>query len=131
VFDGFIPTLLTQNERTDRLLGTTEIYEQLTGSTRICVLTLLDLYILSTQPDKGNFESFLTWRTSNLGKFPIISYDEREYWAFFNDLYIKDAKIMESFPKLIEKDMAVNYVSARFNKKRYLERLIGNAQTKK
>jgi len=123
VLDGFVPTLLTQNHRFDKMLGTDEVYAKQTEPLRIYVITLLDLYILSMQPDKEKFEDFLIWRTNHLGSFPVVSYNEREYWSFYNDRYIKMKKLKELFPKLIENDMSVFYISARFNVKDYLQKL--------
>lgn len=123
VLDGFIPVLLSQNEGYDEILGTSTIYRKISNSTRIYVTTILDLYILSTQPDKEGFENFLLWRTNHLGSFPIVSYDEREYWAFFNDLYNKNKDVRDAFQKSVENKLTIYYISARFNKKEYLEKL--------
>jgi len=122
VLDGFIPTLLTLNKEHDSIVGTDEIYRKIPNTVRVYVVTLLDLYILSMQPDKDSFEDFLLWRTDHLGNFPIISYGEKEYWSFYNDHYTKHEEIKNKFPKLVENGIKIAYVSARFNKKDYLEK---------
>jgi len=129
-FDGFLPTLLTLNEKHDRLLGTNKIYKAIPEATRLYVATLLDLYFLYIQPDIGSFEEFLIWRTNHVGKFPIVSYDETEYWAFFNDRYLKDRTIRETFPQLVEKEISVSYISARFNRKDYLAKIAKSSADK-
>jgi len=126
VFDGFIPTFLTQNAKFDKLLGTHQIYESIPEAIRFYVATALDLGFLNIQPDIERFEDFLIWRTSHRGKFPIVSYDETEYWAFFNDNYVKDSSKKEMFQKLIEKEMSLYYISARFNEKNYLAKMLAN-----
>lgn len=123
-FDGFIPTLLTLNEKLDELFGTIRIYEKIPEGTRVYVATLLDLYFLYTQPDVQNFEDFLIWRTNYIGRFPIVSFDETEYWAFFNDRYIKDRAMKEAFLKCVKEGISISYISARFNVKDYLEKIV-------
>lgn len=123
-FDGFIPTLLTLNGRVDELFGTNKIYEKIPEGTRVYVATILDLYFLYTQPDVQNFEDFLIWRTNYIGRFPIVSFDETEYWAFFNDSYTKDRAMKEAFLKFVKEGNTVSYISARFNIKNYLEKIV-------
>jgi len=124
VLDGFIPTLLTLNRECDSIAGTDKIYQKIPNSVRVYVVTLLDLYILSMQSEKDSFEDFLLWRTDYLSNFPIISYDEEEYWSFYNDHYTKHEEIKNKFPKLIENGIKIIYLSARFNKKDYLEKIV-------
>jgi hypothetical protein len=122
VLDGFLPTLLTQNKDFDEMIGLKEIYKKY-QNLNVYVINTLDLFIISAQPDKENFEKFLKWRTSHFGDFPVIAFDEREYWAFFNDV-MKSQITSEMFEILIERKNKVTYTSARFNRKDYLDKIL-------
>jgi hypothetical protein len=122
--DGFVPTFLTLNEKIDELFGTNKIYEKIPQETRVYVATILDLYFLFSQPDMHCFEDFLIWRTNHIGRFPIVSFDETEYWAFYNDNYLKNRAWKENFLKCVKNQIIINYISARFNIKNYLERIV-------
>lgn len=129
VLDGFLPTFFTQGERVDTILGTDSLHtfveKELPEDIRVYVITLLDLYELSRQPDREHFEEFLDWRTRHLGTFPIQGYNEVEYWA-----YAANPKNREIMPKLIEKELVVPYTSSRFNNKRHLRKLTEEDQGK-
>ena len=86
----------------------------------------MDLFLLSSQPDAHIFERFLLWRTGYLGKMPIVAYNEREYWAFFNDIFLMYEEIRKVFPKLIENETTIVYISARFNFKKHLAKILEN-----
>lgn len=126
VLDGFVPTFLSQNRKFDELLGTSGIYTKMPKATRLYVITILDLYLLNMQTDVRNFENFLIWRTGYRGRFPVVAFDETEYWAFFNDSFLKYPQIKDNFSKMAKKDFFISYISARFNQKDYLEKLVNS-----
>jgi len=128
VLDGFIPTFFTQNKKQDQELKTDILYNFTSNSLRIYVISLLDLYIISKQYDKENFENFLLWRTSLLGKFPVFCFNEREYWAFFHDRFpeMKDDKgipFANHFDKFAKNNNIIHYISKRFNDKTYATKI--------
>ncbi|MEM2816311.1 MAG: hypothetical protein QXY34_03920 [Candidatus Bathyarchaeia archaeon] len=87
----------------------------------IYVINWFDLRTLAEQPEIGYFEDFLLWRTQQ--PMPIISFDEKDYWAFYFDRYIQDERMRETFRIMQEKNINAFYISYRFNNKEYLENL--------
>lgn len=123
VLDGFLPTFYSDNERTDRQTGFGPIYEFDSRSERLFVVSLYDLYQLTQQPEVGQFEEFLKWRTGYDGDHPIRGFNEREYWAFYFDNYRSDPEIQEGLELAVEKDIVTLYISERFNSKDHLENI--------
>jgi hypothetical protein len=54
---------------------------------------------------------------------PVVSFDEKDYWAFYFDHYEQDNEMKKSFETMKEKYLRCFYISYRFNKKDYLEKL--------
>lgn len=126
ILDSFFPIFITNNKLHDTIHGTYEIYEKINPSTRLSVFTLLDLYLLSPQFDKEVFEDYLIWKTSHLGKFPIITFDEPDKWAFYNNHFLKNHELRKAFDIMVKQEMSVIYNSYRFNDKKYLKKLVKN-----
>lgn len=84
----------------------------------IYVINWFDLRTLIEQPELGNFEDFLTWRTTP--PMPIICYDERDYWAYYFDRHLKTPQMKETYGISQEKMLKGFYISARFNDKGYI-----------
>jgi hypothetical protein len=124
ILDSFFPHFITNNKMYDTERGTYDIYNKLDPSTRLSVFTLLDLYLLSPQLDKDKFEDYLIWKTSHLGKFPIITFDEPDKWSFYNDRFLKNTEYQKAFKNMVESDCTVFYTSGRFNDKKYLGKLV-------
>jgi hypothetical protein len=120
VLDGFIPVMLSQNGMFDAGLGTDELYNDIPEEYRIYTISSVDLFVLLQQPEIESFEDFLIWRTDHRNEFPIVSYDEREYWAFYFDNYLREEKRREAFELSIEKEITTFYISERFNQKNHL-----------
>nr|MDO8099653.1 hypothetical protein [Candidatus Njordarchaeota archaeon] len=130
LLDGYVPTLLTQNERFDRTFpGTDIIYDQMKEPVRIYVLTIEELHTLVMQHDKDSFEKFLIWRTNYFRKMPLTAYEEKEYWAFFNNP--KNKEMLDNFPKLIHNNNTILYVSGRFSDKDYRREMDESEEAKK
>ncbi|MHA1609928.1 MAG: hypothetical protein ACTSUJ_08030, partial [Candidatus Njordarchaeales archaeon] len=73
------------------------------------------------QPEINRFEEFLLWRSQP--DLPILTFDEKDCWAFYFDRYRKDRKLRESLKKLSNMNTPLVYTSLRFNDKRYLKYL--------
>jgi hypothetical protein len=131
LLDGLLPTFFTQNEFVDcQIHGIDLLYEYIKEPVRTYLLTILELETLTMQYDSDNFESFLLWRTKYFGKMPIIAFDEKEYWAYFNNPeHDEETKFLD---ERIEKGslVLVNYISSRFTSKDYLKRINKSSVTK-
>lgn len=123
VLDGFLPTFYSDNERTDRQTGFGSLYEIDSRSERLFVVSLYDLYQLTQQPEIGQFEDFLMWRTEYGGNQPIRGFNEREYWAFYFDNYKDNPEMQDGLGVAVEKDIVTLYISERFNSKDHLENI--------
>ena len=88
----------------------------------IYVINWFDLRTLIDQPELSSFEDFLLWRVQQ--PMPIISFDEKDYWAFYFDHYTRDEEMKKTFKAMQEKNLRIFYISYRFNNKEYLEKLI-------
>lgn len=86
-------------------------------------MSLYDLYQLTQQPEVGQFEDLLKWRTGYDGDLPIRGFNEREYWAFYFDNYRNDPGMQEGLELAVEKDIVTLYISERFNSKDHLENI--------
>ena len=126
VLDGYLPSLLTQNKPNDELMGVYHIYENLPTNIRFYSISLSELHTISLQSDIDNFEEFLLWRTGYRETMPICCYDEKEYWAFYNDRYLENQENKDSFHDMVsrQKDQKVicQYISYRFNEKNHLNK---------
>lgn len=137
VLDGYIPTLLTQNKPADKLMGTYDIYKNIPKDIRFYVISMFELNILSLQSDISNFEEFLLWRTGYKDTMPICCYDEKDYWAYYNDRYLENEDNKKLFDEMLSRqekqEVMCNYISYRFNRKEHLgkEPLRKNNLTKK
>jgi len=120
ILDGFLPTLYSGNERADRQMGTGALHDKIDPDDRILVLTLYDLYQLTEQQEVDQFEDFLLWRTDYEGTMPVWGYSEREYWAFYFDLYCDDEEFRNAVDESAAKDIVTIYISERFNDKSHL-----------
>lgn len=84
-------------------------------------INFFDLYEILKQPEINKFEEFLLWRSQP--DLPILTFDEKDCWAFYFDRYKKDRKLRESLKKLSNMNTTLVYTSPRFNDKRYLKYL--------
>jgi len=122
---------LSKNAKTKGILIIVDgVYPQLNMNTfinffkekiPIYVINWFDLRVLIDQPEIENFENFLLWRTQQ--PMPVVSFDEKDYWAFYFDYYEQDNEMKKSFETMKEKYLGCFYISYRFNKKDYLEKL--------
>lgn len=55
---------------------------------------------------------------------PILSFDEKDYWAYYFDLYKMDKVIRKNFKLLQKNRTTLFYISYRFNSKRYLDEIV-------
>lgn len=124
VLDGFIPTLFSGNERADSQLGMGELHEELATDERLVVITLYDLFQLLQEEETEYFDSFLRWRTDYGGDHPIWGYNEREYWAFYFDIFRGSEQWTDALETAVEKEIITIYISERFNNKSHLENLV-------
>lgn len=120
ILDGFIPTLFSGNEFADRQVGVGELHDDIDKDERFVVITLYDLYQLIQQPEVESFNQFLKWRTGYEGNIPVWGYSEREYWAFFFDLFKDEEEFQEAMREAVRKKIVTIYISARFNDKPHL-----------
>jgi Holliday junction resolvase-like predicted endonuclease len=87
----------------------------------IYIINWFDLRTLISQPELHQFEDFLLWRIQQ--PMPVISFDEKDYWAFYFDRYTQDKKVRNYFKIMQKKRINTLYISYRFNNKKYLENL--------
>jgi hypothetical protein len=87
----------------------------------IYVINWFDLRTLIDQPEVNCFEDFLLWRIQR--PMPIISFDEKDYWAFYFDYFVQNEEAREAFNKMREKQINTFYISYRFNSKEHLENI--------
>jgi len=89
----------------------------------VYIINWFDLRLLLEQPEIDLFEKFLLWRTVNK-PMPVICFDEKDYWAFYFDRYLKDKKIRDGFEIMQKNEDNLFYISYRFNNKDYLKNLV-------
>lgn len=87
----------------------------------IYIINWFDLRTLIDQPEINQFEGFLSWRTQQ--PMPIICFDEKDYWAFYFDRFVKDKEIRKGFEKMQRDEVKLFYISHRFNNKKHLEKI--------
>lgn len=114
VLEGIFP-----NIRTPKIMGPNPIDD---CKYPVCVFNYFELKKILEQEDAHVFEEFLIWRSQE--NMPIYAFDECDYWAYFNDNYRKNKEMKEAFKLAQEKNIVTTYISARFNKKSYLSKLI-------
>jgi len=90
----------------------------------VCVFNYFELNAILNQPDNHVLEEFLIWRSQK--GMPIYCHDECDYWAFFNDNYRKHKEIKKAWQSMKDRKITTNYISARFNKKDYMRKMVKN-----
>ncbi|MEM3368496.1 MAG: hypothetical protein QW193_01195 [Nitrososphaerales archaeon] len=88
----------------------------------VYIINWFDLRTLIDEPELQQFEDFLLWRTQQ--PMPVISFDEKDYWAFYFDRYVQNEKVRTAFEIMQKKQIRNFYISYRFNNKEYLENLV-------
>lgn len=114
ILEGIFP-----NIRTPKIMGPNPIDS---CKYPVCVFNYFELKKILEQEDSHVFEEFLIWRGQK--NMPIYAFDECDYWAYFNDNYRKNKEIKKAFKLSQQKNIVTTYISARFNKKEYLSKLI-------
>lgn len=89
----------------------------------VYMVNWFDLRTLLDQPEIDFFEEFLMWRTKK--PMPVMSFDEKDYWAFYFDRYRLLRGIREAFKTMLKKRTTLIYSSYRFNRKDYLAKIVG------
>ena len=84
-------------------------------------INYFDLQVILRQPETFLFEEFLFWRTQK--NMPIVCFDEKDYWAYFTKMKT-DKTAEETFYIAQQKELKVIYISERFNRKDYLNKMI-------
>lgn len=99
------------------------LYENPTDNSKypICILNYFELKKILKQPDVHRFEDFIIWRSQK--KMPILCFDALDYWAFYNDNYRRNKEMKKAFEECKRKEITKIYISQRFNKKDYLNKL--------
>lgn len=122
LIDGFVSPLYHQNKKIDEIIGTDKIHDEVEKKgVKLLAFNLIDLEILSRQPDATRFETYVNWKSSYPTNFPLIVFDEGDSWAFRFDSWENSHERM--FKAALERGVAFAYISERFNSKHYLGRM--------